>query len=176
MDNGQEAKSRSRNDIRQQAKKFRKMLGIENAKYVDVLHILDVDLPRLIPDFDYEIVEEKDMSCHGLTYPDDKKIYIREDVYNRASNGIGRDRLTILHEIYHYFYHTSQDIVNYSNSFARGDRYIPAYKNTEWQANAFAGEVLMDSDIISDMLVSDIVKDCGVSYSAARLQKSKCNR
>ena len=102
MGTGNEAKPLSRKDIRRMAKKFRKRLGIENVIYVDVLRILEIDMPNLFPNFDYEILTEEQLGVHGLTTPDENKIYIREDVYNGAARGEGRDRLTIMHEIFHF--------------------------------------------------------------------------
>lgn len=49
MGTGNEAKPLSRKDIRRMAKKFRKRLGIENVIYVDVLRILEIDMPNLFP-------------------------------------------------------------------------------------------------------------------------------
>lgn len=172
MSNSQEAKPLSRANIRRMAKEFRKFLGLEKNQYIDVIHVLDVDMPSKFRNFDYEIVEEDEMRFHGLTYPDKNKILIREDVYIGALNGNGRDRFTIVHEIFHYLFHTRQNIKQTENSFARESKSVPRYKDPEWQADAFAGEVLMDSDIISNMNVYEVMKNCGVSFSAAKVQKS----
>lgn len=174
MGTGNEAKPLSRKDIRRMAKKFRKRLGIENVIYVDVLRILEIDMPNLFPNFDYEILTEEQLGVHGLTTPDENKIYIREDVYNGAARGEGRDRLTIMHEIFHFLFHRKQNIRLVQKGFAREDVNRPiTYKDPEWQADAFAGEVLMDSDIIADMNIFEISQKCGVSLAAARTQKSK---
>lgn len=45
----------SRFNIRQIVKSFRKLLGIENAWFVDVVALLDI-LSKKIPDFSYEVV------------------------------------------------------------------------------------------------------------------------
>ena len=100
-------------------------------------------------------------------------IYIREDVYIGALNGNGRDRFTIMHEIGHCYLHKKQNIKNVNNVFARGKVKIPAYRDPEWQADVFSGEVLMDSDIIKDMSIKEIKDKCGVSFAAARIQKCK---
>lgn len=168
----QEAKPQSRLSIREKAKEFRALLGVENDIYIDPIHILDIDLPKVDPDFNYQVLPVNEMDVHGLTYPDDKMIYIREDVYVGAVNGNGRDRFTIMHEIGHCYLHQKQNIKNFNNSFARGDK-IPAYKDPEWQADVFSGEVLMDSDIIKNMSIKEIIDKCGVSFSAAKVQRSK---
>lgn len=42
---------------------------------------------------------------HGETIPSENRIRIREDVYERACNGYGRDRLTMAHELGHLLLH-----------------------------------------------------------------------
>lgn len=172
MGTTQEAKPLSRNKIRNMAKDFRKKLGIENDTYVDVIHLLDIDMPKHYKNFDYEILTEENMCVYGLATPDSNKIYIREDVYLRAENGVGRDRLTIIHEIFHFLFHTRQNIRMSENNFARNDNKPITYKDPEWQADAFAGEVLMDSEIIRDMSINEISRNCGVSFAAAKVQKN----
>lgn len=48
--------------------------------------------------------------CHGITYPDRNEIQIRQDVYDRAIAGSGRDRLTLAHELGHLLFHEKQNI------------------------------------------------------------------
>lgn len=161
----------SRREIREQAHSFRHMLGLDGEKYVDVLGLLENVLPILFHDFHTEVLPVSQMgSCHGLTLIDSNTIQIREDVYNGAYHGRGRDRFTIMHEVGHYLM-----LHNHAVGFARCDpgEDIPTYCDPEWQANAFAGEFLMDSNIIRNMSVEQIAEECGVSYQAARLQKSK---
>ena len=107
---------------------------------------------------------------HGLTDPKNGKIYIREDVYEGACNGVGRDRLTMAHELGHYLMH--RDVATGLARVGDGEE-IPTYCDPEWQANAFAGEFLMGSEVIKNMSVREVAERCGVSYQAAGVQKSK---
>lgn len=173
MQNIFEARSLSRVKIRGMAKLFRKRIGISEIEPVDIIEVLDIKMPQLYPELSVEIVEKEDMhNLHGLTIPDKNEIRIREDVYDGAVNGNGRDRMTIAHEIFHFIFHRGNNIVSLEG-LGRSASNLPAYKNAEWQANAFAGELLMPSCKIKDMTIDEIMKEYGVSSEAARMQKSK---
>lgn len=85
---------------------------------------------------------------HGLTDPKTGDMYIREDVYNGACQGKGRDRFTIGHEFAHLLLHD-----NLVLGLARVDKNIKVeiYRDPEWQANVFAGEFLIPTDCIGGM-------------------------
>ena len=88
---------------------------------------------------------------------------IRENVYERALEGSGRDRLTMAHELWHLLFHEKSNI-----SYSRMDASeVPTYRNPEWQADAFAGELLMPHDLIQGKSLNTIVKECKVSAKAA---------
>ncbi len=164
----------SRKDIQNFAMAVRFLVGKENDPYFDIVRFLDIDLPKLDPDFSL-VIEDKDTlgECHGLTYPDRDEIHIRSDVYERADNGSGRDRFTMAHELFHLLRHVKENI-----SYARTEEgaNVPNYRLPEWQADAFGGELLMPAHLISDMTVEEIMKKCRVSQSAAVCQLSKTRR
>jgi toxin-antitoxin system, toxin component family protein len=95
---------------------------------------------------------------HGETIPSENRIRIREDVYERACNGYGRDRLTMAHELGHLLLHRVEMI-----TLAREDGDIPPYKDPEWQANAFVGELLAPYEYIKDMSIIDIASHYGIT-------------
>jgi len=103
---------------------------------------------------------------HGETIPSENRIRIREDVYERACNGYGRDRLTMAHELGHLLLHRVETI-----TLAREDGDIPPYKDPEWQANAFAGELLGLYEYIKDMSIIDIASHYGITEKAASIQR-----
>lgn len=105
---------------------------------------------------------------HGETIPSENRIRIREDVYERACNGYGRDRLTMAHELGHLLLHRAETI-----TFAREDGDIPPYKDPEWQANTFAGELLAPYEYIKDMSVIDIARYYGITEKAASIQRRR---
>lgn len=161
----------SRMDIRKMARVIRKIAGEDNVRYFDIVKFLDITLPKIDPDFNF-IVEDKERlgDCHGLTYPDKNEIHIREDVYNRALEGSGRDRLTMAHELFHLLQHEKHNI-----SYARVDNncLVKKYRDPEWQADAFGGELLIPTHLVKGLNADEIVRDCGVSYKAAYYQISK---
>ena len=72
-----------------------------------------------------------------MTFPDEKVMHIREDIYQRARGGEGRDRFTLAHELAHLLLHSGQQFAR------RASIDTKPFMQSEWQANCFAGELLM---------------------------------
>jgi len=115
---------------------------------------------------------DKDMSgVYAETIPEQGLLRISETTYNGACDGTPRDRFTIAHEIGHLLLHTPNRVI-----FTRSDNEIKPYENPEWQANTFAGELLVSTDFIHGLSVDDIAKKYQVSVDVASIQrKSQCN-
>lgn len=163
----------SRKQIRMYAKSIRATLGLTDCTRIDIVRLAEIVFPELFAKdgFSFEILTREEMgSDHGLTDPSTGRVMIREDVYDQACQGMGRDRLTIAHELGHFLLH---DGVTLGLARAGENENIPPYRDPEWQASAFAGEFLMDADIIRNMTVPEIAEQCGVSTEAAAYQKSK---
>lgn len=155
------------NDIRKICSKIRKLLGIPVDEPIDIIRLLEHKLHSL--GIEFEIVPESELGMrHGESILGQKIIRIREDVYNRACEGHGRDRLTIAHELGHIILHQKEDIV-----LTRSEGTIPPYMDPEWQANAFAGELLAPFQYIKHMDILDISTQYGVSIEAASVQKNR---
>lgn len=162
----------SRKRVRLYARKVRRLVGCENQLEFPIVEFLEKTLPELDEDFTLEILEASEMGeCHGKTYPDAHKIQLREDVYNNAVTGKGRDRLTVAHEIAHYLLHENCNV-----ALARADSNIPAYKDPEWQATAFGGELLVPAHLVQGMTPEEVAYKCGVSLAAAKYQLKKQRR
>ena len=111
-----------------------------------------------------EILTVSEMcDTYGLTNTKKNTLLIREDVYLGAIAGNPRDRFTLCHELGHFLLHTPDRV-----SFARGE--IPAYRNPEWQANTFAGELMAPYNLTCCMSVEEIMSKCGMSRQAAEIQ------
>lgn len=164
-----------RKNLRMLARQFREMLGIENVLYVNVLRILELVMPTLFEGFEYEIVQRHELpkKRHADTDVVNKIIRIREDIYEKACNGDGQARMTIMHEIAHYLL-----IVVCGVKFARSftDESIKAYEDPEWQAKALAGEIMCDVKLIRHMTADQIKEECGVSWSAANQACGNCRK
>lgn len=165
MGNRYKAKALSRKDICRLAKTLRELLGMQEALYVDVVRLIELVLPKIDPEFEVEILENSAMDDMAVTFPEKHKMYIREDTYQGAIKGNGRDRFTIAHEIGHYILHDVNSI-----SFARGSEEIKSFESPEWQANAFAAEFLMPRALLSGMSQQRVSTECGVSAQAAKYQ------
>ena len=161
----------SREKIRKFTLELRKLLKLENEIYFPVIPFLEVILPTIDPNFEFHIVTGEELpNKYAVAYPEENLIKIREDVYERAINGVPRDRFTIAHEIGHLILHTDNrialardmDMVN-----------IPSYRDPEWQANTFAGELLVPYELTMDMSLKEIEINCGVSKYVAKIQIDK---
>lgn len=89
----------NRESIRSIVRSLRSTFGITGFKF-PVMEVIEFALPQLIPDFELHIGGMKEMGeTHGLTYPRDSLLILREDIYDGALNGVGRDRMTAAHEL-----------------------------------------------------------------------------
>lgn len=161
----------SRKSIRNTAELIRRIDGSENQLFFDIVKFLEVTLPNIDSNFNFRVMPQEELGeCHGITYPDRDEIQIRQDVYDRAVDGSGRDRLTMAHELGHLLFHEKQNI-----SYARmGDSSeVVTFRNPEWQADAFGGELLIPHKLIQGLSVEEIMNSCKVSEKAALCQMSK---
>ncbi|MDD4315723.1 MAG: ImmA/IrrE family metallo-endopeptidase [Clostridia bacterium] len=154
------------------AQQFRKMLGVKPDAPIDILKVLEIAMPILDTDFNYSVREKEDMEvdAHAYTDPDNSEIVILNDIYDRAVEGRGRDRMTIAHEIGHYLLHNKQMCV--LTRVFDGES-VKTYEDPEWQADAFAGEFLCPAAATSGLTIDEIVAKFGVSTVAAKNQKRK---
>ncbi|MFC4799457.1 ImmA/IrrE family metallo-endopeptidase [Neobacillus sp. GCM10023253] len=158
----------SRNSIRELTNIIRNLAGMNEVKFFPVVEFLEWVLPQIDPLFSLEIVTPNELkNQYAVTYPEKHLIRIQEDVYERAFSGSGRDRFTIAHEIGHYIMHKPGTI-----ALARSQNYerVPKYKDPEWQANTFAGELLAPPQIIKGFSEKEVAMCCGVSLEVARIQ------
>ena len=152
----------SRKSIRELARQLRKLFGMENILYFPIVPFIEWILPELGLDYEYASVQEMG-NAYGVTHTRKGIMKVREDVYEGAINGNPRDRFTLCHELGHFLIHSPDRV-----SFARGD--VPAYMDPEWQANAFAGELMAPYDLVKDMSALEIADKCGMSVMAAQVQ------
>ncbi|MCL1914983.1 MAG: ImmA/IrrE family metallo-endopeptidase [Eubacteriaceae bacterium] len=120
------------------------------------------------PKFCFEVVE-----CHELphdyaeTLPQQNLIRVREDVYHNAIKGDGRARFTLAHELGHLLMHSNGVI-----ALARNES-IHKYMDPEWQANTFAGELLVNPGLCVGRTAVFIAEKSKVSLQVAEIQLSK---
>ena len=154
----------SRVAIKQFATRFRRFCRVDDP-YFPVDRVLEA-VPCFIKGYSVEIEPDGVMGDnHGLTDYLNKVIRIREDVYDGACEGKGRDRMTCAHEIGHAILHTN-NLVS-----ARNYEEVRTYEDPEWQAKAFAGHWLIPDEIASRHSACEIEEICGVSHDAASFAK-----
>ncbi|MBU9215438.1 MULTISPECIES: ImmA/IrrE family metallo-endopeptidase [Burkholderia] len=157
-----------RAEIRGVALDLRRSLGLEGRLWFPVLQLVEHAFPHLDKQYHFEVAEYAELGeSHGLTVRegDSVCIKIREDIYDRAYADEGRDRGTVAHEAGHYLLHARSPALH--RHFGGP---LKSYEDPEWQAKAFQGELLIPKHLVSGMSVSDVAKECGVSYDAAEYQ------
>ena len=160
----------SRNKIAEIAQIVRSAVELDDTLYFPVVHFIEIMAAEDSRDFNYELVEVNELAyTYATTNTSENVMYIREDVYKRAVKGNPRDRFTLCHEIGHYFLHRPETISN-----ARGE--VPRYCDPEWQADAFAGELMAPRNLIKGMTSKEIAEECRMSMTAADIQYKVANR
>ncbi|MCL2892501.1 ImmA/IrrE family metallo-endopeptidase [Brenneria tiliae] len=136
------------------------------------MEVIEFALPRLLPGFELQIGSVSEMGeTHGLTYPQEHLLILREDIYEGALNGIGRDRMTAAHELGHLLMHK-----NIAFARAAPGVKIRPFESSEWQAKCFSGELLVPANharTLKQMTAEQIATECGVSLIAAEYQLAK---
>lgn len=107
----------------------------------------------------------------GLTQSDGV-IILREDVYEGACEGNGFHRFTVAHEIGHVIMHSDQ--IGFARAFHKENDKV--YCNSEWQANEFAGSLLVPNKEVQNLQqisVEKLAEKYGVSNECAELRLKK---
>jgi len=155
----------SRLNIRKTARKLRQIAcelegRTSDSPYFDIVRFMDLTLAKHYDGYTLEVLSIADMrsqhgEAHAMTFPPDQLIQVREDIWERAEAGHGRDRLTLGHELGHLFLHGK---LGYARKMADGN--VKPYRHSEWQADAFGGELLV---------AADFIRRCGSPTDAAIL-------
>lgn len=169
------AKPRSIKEIREKAALIRtvtEMAMNTNTDKFPILHFAENIIPQIAEDFIFVVETKEEMGDNlGLTDVKENKIKIREDVYDNACNGNGRDLFTIAHEVGHLLLHSEQNIQQLART---NNEPIKPYENPEWQADTFAAELLMPRGKITEYDTAfSVASRFGVSYTAAKVRLSK---
>ncbi|KQS19247.1 hypothetical protein ASF99_05000 [Exiguobacterium sp. Leaf187] len=143
---------------------IRNLFHVSDEENIDIFNLIEVGLSEAFEDFSYLIVPEHKMYEYALFLPELNELRIREDVYEAALNGNPRHRFTLAHEIGHVCLHRG------IKRLARGGApvSIPAFKDPEWQANEFAGELLAPTHLIGNLSQTEIMLKFNLSREAAK--------
>ncbi len=158
----------SRLKLRKSAEKVRSLLGVKVPGFPS--DAFDLLLSGNFPEYKFDVLEADIMGPHhGLTEPDQKIMFLREDVYEGAMRGDGRDRFTFAHELGHLLLHSGNYLARYDPSAPNPTH--KKYEDSEWQADNFAAELLMPIAAVKKCAdPTELMEMCEVSYMAASVR------
>lgn len=167
-DYGWEVPACSRKDLILHAHAIHKTIGYKGDGPFPILKLVEHVFSKVYEDYNFDIATETELGDNlGKTYPDKHLIRIREDVYNAAVQGQGLARAVVAHECGHLLLHQG---IPMAMARREATRELPAYKSSEWQANAIAGALLMPASKIIGLSPTEIIRKYNVSHSAAQTQ------
>jgi transcriptional regulator with XRE-family HTH domain len=151
------------------AEKVRSVFVGEAHVCFPIMDVLEFRLPAIEDGFHLEVCSHAEMGVEeGLVIANSKCIKLREDVYEGAWNDVGRDRFTACHELGHYLLHRQVAMAR-----VRDDSH-PVYRDAEWQADTFAGGLLMSTRHLAQLGCADAAAaQCGMTPMAANVMWSK---
>lgn len=156
----------SREELRELTRKIRKWLKLEDVDYLPVPHLLEV-LQAMLDDFEFFVCEKPDLPKNTFAsyVPGVHCIVIKETFYDMACKGDGFARWTIIHEIAHHILHRNQ----LSSLARKSNTPHKTYEDSEWQANAFACELLIPYyQLLDGMSAGEVAERYGVTQAAAK--------
>lgn len=161
------APARSREDIENLAVAIRSIVGIGDAPFFPVMTFVEAVLPQIVPNFVFDVRDREFMGDRmGAVDPLSGAFFLRDDCYDGAARGVPRDRFTVAHEIGHLIMH-----VGTLNRTDGGGEKLPAYLDPEWQANYFAGALLMPRELMLACLsIDEVMQKFGVSRECASVR------
>lgn len=168
LDYGYEVPACSRRELLEIAHVIHKATGYQGEGPFPILHLVENIFPIVYGSYDFMVASEEELGNKmGETFPNEHIMKIREDIYEAACMGNPFARSTIGHEASHQIKHEGIQL-----AFARkADHNLPAYKSSEWQANALSGALLMPGCKISTLSIEEICETFQVTESAAKIQQ-----
>ncbi len=170
------AQPQSRAFIRKFTEEIRLKFGFDRKLYFPVVEFLET-MPTIYKSvgFDFEIVEDDVLPSATQGDMDLQSNYMRvkESVYEGAVINKGKDRFSIAHEIGHFLLANDAGVRLQRNILNRN---VSTCEDPEWQAEAFAGELLVPMKLITNMTAEQIAERCKVSLRAAETQLRCLNR
>lgn len=156
-------------DISTCADDLRAALDLADVDCFPVGHVIEFVLEAWMPPYYFDVGSRELMGqAEGQTAPDGSFIRLREDVYEGLVRGEGRPRFTAAHELGHFVLHQGATLQR------ANPHELPAFRNSESQANHFAASLLMPERLITPgTSVASLIKRFGVSADAAQRRLNK---
>jgi transcriptional regulator with XRE-family HTH domain len=151
------------------AERVRSLFVHDDEIFLPIMDVLEFRLPTVEEGFYLDVCSHSEMgSEEGLVIAGSNCIKLRQDVYEGAWQDVGRHRFTACHELCHYILHRQV-------AFPRmRDDSHPIYRDAEWQADTFAGGLLMSRRHLAALgSAENAVPKCGMTALAASVMWSK---
>lgn len=163
-------KPRSAKDIAALALAWRDALGIPDAWSPNMITLLEIDVPKLIPEFALVVRPDDEMAdAEAYTEFNPPHIAVCGSVYRMAQREDGRSRMTFAHELGHLVMHPGA--VKLRSSTAPSDSQVKYFESAEWQARKFAALFLVPDHIAVQFdSVDQLAAACHVSSQAAHIR------
>lgn len=159
--------------LRGVATQIRKSLNLSDDAPFPIAYFIEYVLPKLYNNFALEVLPERILGeKHGETFPNKHLMRLREDVYIGLCEGNGQHRFTGAHECAHLIYHEEIPLA----LARRSAKNLPVYRNSEWQADTLAAELLMPYNAVKEMNAEQIEVYYEVSRSAAKCRRDKIDK
>lgn len=160
---------RRTSELRALAEKVRSKFCPDEQVEFPIIDALEFLMPAVDADYVFRVADHSELGHdEGQVPVGGCELVLREDVYERACRGNGRDRFTAAHELAHYLLHRNL-------GFARNrEEHHKIFQDSEWQADVFAGTLLMSARHAPafDNYV-DMADACLVSHSASKVMYNK---
>jgi hypothetical protein len=105
-------------------------------------------LENMLGNYEFQVVTAEEIGqCEGLVpfnVQGKNELLLREDVYEGLTQGKTRPRFTAAHELGHLI--LRHNLVR-GDGLARITKEVPKFKQSEWQANTFAGALLLSPEL-----------------------------
>jgi transcriptional regulator with XRE-family HTH domain len=151
------------------AERVRSVFVPDDEVFFPVMDVLEFRLPAVEEGFYLDVCSHSEMgSEEGLVIAGSNCIKLRQDVYEGAWQDVGRHRFTACHELCHYILHRQV-------AFPRiRDDSHPVYRDAEWQADTFAGGLLVSRRHLAALRTAEnAAAKCGMTPMAANVMWSK---
>jgi transcriptional regulator with XRE-family HTH domain len=155
--------------LREFAEKVRAAFIKDHQVQFPIIEVLEFGISHIFPDFCFDVRTQEEMGeDEGRVVAGSFTLLLREDVYVGACNGNGRDRFTASHELGHFFMHRQ---ITMARAHEDGHK---IYCDSEWQADVFAGSLLMSARHHPQFTdPDDAARQCGMTPLAAKVMLSK---
>jgi transcriptional regulator with XRE-family HTH domain len=155
--------------IRSFAEKVRSAFLDTDEVEFPIMDVIEFRLSQVFDGFYMDVRDKESMGeDEGRVIGGTNCIAIREDIYEGAWNGAGRDRFTACHELGHFLMHRT---ITMARTREDADK---IFCDAEWQADTFAGTLLMSPrhlKLFTDP--EDAAVQCSMTTGAAKVMWSK---